>query len=109
MRSVDGPLPDGFSSLLRIGVQIMTNIGVIIILTPLFLCPGLAVAALGFYLGNIYLRAQLSVRREMRWVNTIYTLAFLTRTFYSNARAPVLAHFGTAISGIGRFHSSISP
>lgn len=69
MRTIDGPLPEDFRGLIRIGIQIMTNIGVIIILNPLFLCPGLGVAGLGFYLGNIYLKAQLSVKREMRYAN----------------------------------------
>ncbi|KAF8963030.1 multidrug resistance-associated ABC transporter [Flammula alnicola] len=80
---VDGPIAEGFLSLSTIGMTVITNIGVILIFTPIFLFPGLAVAALGLYLGNIYLKAQLSAQREM-----------------SNARSPVLAHFSAAIAGI---------
>ncbi|KDR83050.1 hypothetical protein GALMADRAFT_866663 [Galerina marginata CBS 339.88] len=83
IRAVDGPIPDQFLALSQMGIGLITNICVIIIFTPIFLFPGLAVAALGFYLGNIYLKAQLSVKREM-----------------SNARSPVLAHFSAAISGL---------
>ncbi|KAF8956519.1 multidrug resistance-associated ABC transporter [Flammula alnicola] len=83
IRMVDGPIAEGFLSLSSIGVTMITNIGVILIFTPIFLFPGLAVAALGLYLGNIYLKAQLSAKREM-----------------SNARSPVLAHFSAAVAGI---------
>jgi hypothetical protein len=43
------------------------------------------VAIMGSWCGQIYIKAQLSVKREM-----------------SNARSPVLGHFGAAISGLGR-------
>ncbi|KJA13742.1 hypothetical protein HYPSUDRAFT_72890 [Hypholoma sublateritium FD-334 SS-4] len=83
IRTVDGPLPQSFSGLTEIGMTLITKIGVIIIFTPVFFAPGLVVAGLGFYLGNLYLKAQLSVKREM-----------------SNARSPLLAHFSAAIAGI---------
>lgn len=37
-----------------------------VIFTPIFLLPGLVIAILGVYLGNLYLKAQMSVKREMR-------------------------------------------
>jgi hypothetical protein len=58
------------------------------ILTPpfsIFIIPGTIVATLGGWCGQIYIKAQLSVKREM-----------------SNARSPVLGHFGAAISGLGK-------
>ena len=66
IRTVDGPLPQSFANLTEIGMTLITKVGVIIIFTPIFFAPGLAVAGLGFYLGNLYLKAQLSVKREMR-------------------------------------------
>jgi hypothetical protein len=57
-------------------------------LTPpfsIFIIPGIIVATLGGWCGQIYIKAQLSVKREM-----------------SNARSPVLGHFGAAISGLGK-------
>ncbi|KAF8966510.1 multidrug resistance-associated ABC transporter [Flammula alnicola] len=83
IRAVDGPIPQGFSALTEISMSVITKIGVIIIFTPPFFAPGLAVTGLGFYLGNLYLKARLSVKREA-----------------SNARSPVLAHFSAAIAGI---------
>jgi len=59
------------------------KLAAIVIISPLFLFPGMALAALGGYFGHVYLKAQLSVKREM-----------------SNARAPVLAHFNAAIAGL---------
>ncbi|KAF9481121.1 multidrug resistance-associated ABC transporter [Pholiota conissans] len=83
IQAVDGPIPESFTALTEIGMSIVTKIVVIVIFAPVFFAPGIAVAALGFYLGNLYLRAQLSVKREM-----------------SNARSPLLAHFSAAIAGI---------
>ncbi|PPR05039.1 hypothetical protein CVT24_010185 [Panaeolus cyanescens] len=54
-----------------------------VIFAPIVVVPGLAIAVIGVVLGNIYLKAQMSVKREM-----------------SNARSPVLAHFGAAIAGL---------
>ncbi|KAG8926193.1 hypothetical protein FRC00_003145, partial [Tulasnella sp. 408] len=45
--------------------------------------PGLVVAAVGAWLGQVYIRAQLAVKREM-----------------SNAKSPLYSHFGAAIAGL---------
>ncbi|KAF9475019.1 multidrug resistance-associated ABC transporter [Pholiota conissans] len=83
VQAVDGPIPQSFTALAEIAMILFTRIVVILIFAPVFFAPGLAVAALGLYLGNVYLKAQLSVKREM-----------------SNARSPLLAHFSASISGI---------
>lgn len=68
IRAVDGVVPQSFAELTELAISMLTKIGVIVIFTPIFLAPGLGVAALGLYLGNMYLKAQLSVKREMRCV-----------------------------------------
>ncbi|KAF8963040.1 hypothetical protein BDZ97DRAFT_1758980 [Flammula alnicola] len=65
IRAVDGPIPQAFAALTETSMTLITKIGVIIIFTPPFFAPGLAVAGLGFYLGNLYLKARLSVKREL--------------------------------------------
>lgn len=45
----------------------LTKLGAVVIFTPLFLIPGVAAAFLGLYLGDMYLRTQLPVKREMRY------------------------------------------
>lgn len=55
----------------------------VVTLTPIFLIPGVVVAVLGGWCGQIYMKAQLSVKREM-----------------SNSRSPVLGHFGAAVAGL---------
>ncbi|KAJ6556823.1 hypothetical protein DFH09DRAFT_1248351 [Mycena vulgaris] len=62
---------------------IQVKFGAVVIYTPIFFLPGVLVGALGAWLGQIYIAGQLPVKRLM-----------------SNSRAPVLAHFGAAISGI---------
>jgi hypothetical protein len=51
--------------------------------TPTVGLLGLAIFFLGGTVGNIYVKSQLSVKREM-----------------SKAKAPVLAHFGASVDGI---------
>lgn len=51
----------------------MIKFTAVVVLTPAFLIPGFLVAIVGGWIGQVYISAQLSVKREM-----------------SNAKAPVL-------------------
>ena len=68
------------------GISMFAKFVAIVILSPAFLLPGVAALAIGGMVGQIYTKAQLSVKRET-----------------SNARSPILSHFGAAIAGIGTF------
>jgi hypothetical protein len=68
------PVAETIESLVDIGVTVLTRLVVIVIFTPIFVFPSVAVAILGFYLGNLYLRAQLSVKREMRYANGVIAI-----------------------------------
>jgi hypothetical protein len=81
---VDGPISRYLSGLLEVTSDMLFKFGAVVLFSPVFLIPGIGVAILGAWCGQIYIQAQLCVKREM-----------------SNARSPVLAHFGAAISGIG--------
>ncbi|KAF9480291.1 multidrug resistance-associated ABC transporter [Pholiota conissans] len=81
--AIDGNIAQFFAAVVELGVCMLVKLTGPVIFTPAFLLPGLLVAGLGIYIGNIYLKAQMSVKREM-----------------SNARSPVLAHFGAAITGL---------
>ncbi|KDR74315.1 hypothetical protein GALMADRAFT_250126 [Galerina marginata CBS 339.88] len=83
IRTLDGPIPQQFVWLIDVFAGTLTKLGAVVIFTPLFFFPGLGAAVLGLYLGNVYLKAQLSVKRET-----------------SNARSPMLAHFSAAIHGL---------
>ncbi|KZT29509.1 P-loop containing nucleoside triphosphate hydrolase protein [Neolentinus lepideus HHB14362 ss-1] len=83
IRAVDGPIPQNLGGVIEISLAILFKFGAVVLFTPIFIIPGFVVAALGGWLGQIYIKAQLSVKREM-----------------SNARAPVLGHFGAAIAGL---------
>ena len=81
---VDGILATSISSFVNITFGILVKLGAVIVMSPIFAIPGLALCAIGYWLGQVYMRAQLAVKRER-----------------SNARAPVLGHFSTAIQGVG--------
>lgn len=65
--------------------MILKFVGVVVI-SPRFLIPGILVSILGGWCGQIYMKSQLSVKREM-----------------SNNRAPVLGHVGAAMAGLSAF------
>ncbi|EMD41585.1 hypothetical protein CERSUDRAFT_110141 [Gelatoporia subvermispora B] len=55
----------------------------VVIFSPIFSIPGVIIVVTGGACGRVYMKAQLCVKREM-----------------SNAKAPVLGHFGAAIGGL---------
>ncbi|KAJ7267338.1 hypothetical protein C8J57DRAFT_1435960 [Mycena rebaudengoi] len=64
-------------------VALVVTFSAVVYMAPLFFLPGILAAILGGTLGQIYLKAQLSIKRES-----------------SNAKAPVLGHF-TSIRAYG--------
>ncbi|KAF9481117.1 multidrug resistance-associated ABC transporter [Pholiota conissans] len=83
IQKVDGAIASGFLTLISVCLAMVSCLGIIMIFSPVFIFPGILVAVLGFYVGNMYLKAQLSAMREK-----------------SNARSPVLAHFSAAVAGV---------
>ena len=63
----------------------LVKFAAVVLYTPSFLVPSVFIAIAGGWLGNMYIKAQLSVKREM-----------------SNAKAPVLGIVGGAISGLSK-------
>lgn len=87
---VDGPVTGYFSALVDFTAVLVLRFIAIIIMSPLYTIPSLAIGAVGSWLGQVYIKAQLAIKREL-----------------SNARAPVLGHVGTAVNGIGtRFYGT---
>ena len=60
-------MPQAVTALTEMGTTMITKLVVIIIFTPIFLFPSVAFSMVGLCLGNVYLRAQLSVKRETRY------------------------------------------
>ena len=58
----------------------------IILFSPVFIFPAIFIMSVSALCGHIFMKAQLSVKREL-----------------SNHKAPVLAHFGATISGISQY------
>ncbi|CAE6479744.1 unnamed protein product [Rhizoctonia solani] len=83
IRSVDGSLPDGLNNLIDMTIQLISRFIAVVVFSPIFTIPGAAIFVLGIWVGQIYIAAQLSVKREM-----------------SNARSPLFSHFGAALQGI---------
>ena len=83
IQTVDGQLAQNLGFVLELTVAMLGKFIAVVTFSPIFTIPGALITVLGGWCGQIYMKAQLSVKREM-----------------SNARAPVLGHFGAAISGL---------
>ncbi|KIP07615.1 hypothetical protein PHLGIDRAFT_413728 [Phlebiopsis gigantea 11061_1 CR5-6] len=83
IQAVDGPVSQAFQVVVTMILGMITKLGVVVLYTPVFLPPALVIVSFGIWLGSLYIKTQLSVKREM-----------------SNAKAPVLATFGGAIHGL---------
>ncbi|KAJ7104533.1 hypothetical protein B0H15DRAFT_810457 [Mycena belliarum] len=81
--AVDGPILNVFYGFVFVTISMVTSFSAVVLLTPLFMVPGVLAALIGGVLGQLFVKAQLSVKRES-----------------SNAKAPVLGHFGAAIAGL---------
>lgn len=103
IRAVDGPVPQTAIWVFDCCAGMITKLGAIVIFTPAFLVPGMISAGTGLFVGNLYLKAQLSVKREMRYVSArVATVCNADEcALNSNARSPLLSHFSAAIHGLG--------
>jgi len=80
---VDGPISNTFTWLIEISATMLIKFFAVVYLTPIFIIPGTVIAVVGAWLGHVYMKAQIAIKREM-----------------SNAKAPVLGHVGAAVAGI---------
>ncbi|KAF8748718.1 P-loop containing nucleoside triphosphate hydrolase protein, partial [Rhizoctonia solani] len=83
IRSVDETLPLQLESIFSTSFNMCSSFLVIVIFSPQFTIPGIAILVGGIWIGQIYIQSQLSIKREM-----------------SNTRSPLFSHFGTALAGI---------
>jgi hypothetical protein len=74
IRAVDGPIPQSLLWVTDCVSGIFAKLGSIVLFTPIFLWPGLTVTIIGLSLGNMYLKAQLSVKRETRYSYILVTV-----------------------------------
>ncbi|KAF9560868.1 P-loop containing nucleoside triphosphate hydrolase protein [Agrocybe pediades] len=80
---IDGPVPLAFRNFAAETTAVLAKLAALVIYTPAFLLPGVLVGTVAVYLGNIYMKAQLVVKRGL-----------------SNARAPVVSQFNELLNGL---------
>lgn len=81
---VDEVVTRYFHYVCDLSLSIIVSLAIILIFAPMFIPPSIVVALIGVWVGQVYIRTIMSVKREM-----------------SNARSPVLAHFGASVAGLG--------
>ncbi|KAI9061281.1 P-loop containing nucleoside triphosphate hydrolase protein [Trametes sanguinea] len=80
---VDNRVARATEAMTEVFVYMVLKVVAIIILSPIFIVPALFVSMASGLCANVFIKVQLAVKREL-----------------SNSKAPVLAHFGAAVSGI---------
>jgi ABC-type multidrug transport system fused ATPase/permease subunit len=99
IQAVDDTVANEINRVIQITIMMLIRLGAVMIFTPVFILPcvalirsiasanvtfrGVLIAVLGGFVGQLYMKAQLSVKREM-----------------SNAKAPVIGIFNGAVSGL---------
>lgn len=81
--SLDSQIPNLLSGVFEFTVLIIVRFVAIVIITPKFGIMGLFVMGAGLIMGHLYIKAQLSVKREQ-----------------DKAKSPVMGHFQSTIEGI---------
>lgn len=80
MSSIDDSLAFGFWRLFEISIILLVRLGSVVVFSPIFSIPGVAIGLVGGYMGQVFLTVQLPLRRLV-----------------STKRAPVL---GQSVTGI---------
>ncbi|KAK0201656.1 P-loop containing nucleoside triphosphate hydrolase protein [Desarmillaria ectypa] len=83
IKAVDNSIPFAIYRLTELNLQLIIQFGSIIFFSPAFFFPGAVMTCLGGVFGQLYMKAQLPVKR-----------------CNANAKSPLLGHFGAAISGL---------
>ncbi|KIK69636.1 hypothetical protein GYMLUDRAFT_236138 [Collybiopsis luxurians FD-317 M1] len=82
-RNIDDTFVKGVWRLTEVTISMIVTLGSVLVFAPAFLLPGVVTAILGGYIGQLYLTAQLPMRRLM-----------------SINKAPILGNFMTAVAGL---------
>ncbi|KAI0640447.1 P-loop containing nucleoside triphosphate hydrolase protein [Trametes meyenii] len=83
IHTIDNQIARSTDMLVQIVLILLVKVLAIVLFSPAFIGPAILIGIAGSLIGYVFMRAQLSVKREM-----------------SKAKAPVLSHFGAAIGGI---------
>ncbi|KAH9886263.1 P-loop containing nucleoside triphosphate hydrolase protein [Cubamyces lactineus] len=83
IETMDNRIARSTELLVEVTLFMLVRVLAIILFSPVFIFPAIFVMSVSALCGHIFMKAQLSVKREL-----------------SNHKAPVLAHFGATISGI---------
>lgn len=59
-------MSQNFGFVMELSLSLIIKLGAVIIYTPIFMIPGVVIFVIGGWCGQIYIKAQLSVKREMR-------------------------------------------
>lgn len=77
-------IPFTFETQVALTLGMLSKLAAVVIYAPVFLVPGVFIALIGGFLSQLYLKAQLSVKRET-----------------SNAKSPVIETLGNAVASLG--------
>ena len=102
-RALDGPFPEALAVALDFVLYITFHLLGVLFMAPIFLFPTFVIGVITVICANIYIKGQRSVKRKISLHFDIIAgnEPHLLIGETSNARSPVVGHFGAAIAGLG--------
>ncbi|GJJ15115.1 hypothetical protein Clacol_009390 [Clathrus columnatus] len=81
--AIDISVPSLMASWALNSSALVTSFATVVIMVPRFAVPGVILGLLGFFCGQVYMKAQLPIKRQM-----------------SNYRSPIIAHMNAMLTGL---------
>jgi ABC-type multidrug transport system fused ATPase/permease subunit len=100
IQSIDGPLVRMGNHFIAQFVMCMSRLVAVMISAPVFVVPAAAIGAIGAGLGQVYIKAQLSIKRERSIAKVGVCRCCRVTSADLKAQAPVLAAINGAFSGL---------
>ena len=111
MNSIDNRVISIMTEVVYLSLNLISTFGAAVLAVGIYaLIPGTIIVIVGGTFGLIFLGCQMSVIRELKYVNSSQKRSlrteFIHMTFYSNIKSPVMSQVGAALSGLRALYAS---
>jgi hypothetical protein len=101
-RAIDGPFANTLATVMDLMMFMMFRLAGVLFVAPIFILPTAIVSLFGVVCAQIYIEGQRSIKREAHPSFVIsHDWNSISIGELSNARSPVVGHFGAATAGLG--------
>ncbi|KAJ7748587.1 hypothetical protein B0H16DRAFT_1692067 [Mycena metata] len=97
---VDNSIADLLYGLLSLTIMLLTKLGAVVIVVPVFFFAGAFIGVLGAIIGKIYIGWSSLSHAHAQRLNILLASQLSVKREMSNRKAPILAHFGATMAGL---------